>query len=108
MLSALGVDAQGVLDLVGSIADPASGITQIRVDTTWLPPFTSDRPLEGSPSPVLAFLKPKITVTFDSGRTFVSAPYGDPGPESNWPILAAALMIGGAFGALAIIRRFSR
>jgi hypothetical protein len=107
MLARLGADIQDVLNAAQALADPTSGVQSIRVDTAWLPPITSEAPLAGPPSPILTWLKPQITVTYSTGKSFTAAPYGPPG-ESRWPLLAAGLMVAGALGALWAIRKLSR
>ena len=73
-------------------------VTQIRVDTTWLPPiilnqpFASNASVQGS-SPLLDILKPKITIVPSGMSPVVASPWGDPG-TSKWPVLQAALGVG--------------
>lgn len=81
-------------------------VTQVRVDTAYLPPIVIDdpfRPGNGKPSPVLQALKPRITLMV-SGKPVVVTPYGDPGP-SKWPAIKTGLAIAGLVGAGLLLKR---
>lgn len=81
-------------------------VTQVRVDTAYLPPIVIEDPFkpgQGPPSPVLQALKPRITLMV-SGRPVVVAPYGDPGP-SKWPAIKTGLAIAGGIGLVLLLKR---
>lgn len=89
-------------------------VSGILVETAWGPPiFIPDPFRPAAPGEVSAgdftgqILKPKITVTFRTGDTYVSKPYGDPGP-SKWGYIqigAALLSLGVLYVIFAKQRR---
>ena len=84
-------------------------VTQIRVDTTWLPPIIMDQPFSSNASvkgssPWLELLKPKISVTPSGMSPVVASPWGDPG-TSKWPILQAAIGVGLLVGIAYLVGR---
>lgn len=79
-------------------------VTQIRVDTEYLPPLVLNDPFQpGQPSPLMQALKPRITLMV-SGKPVVVAPYGEPG-TSKWPAIKTGLVIAGGIGLVWLLKR---
>jgi hypothetical protein len=88
-------------------------VQKVQIDSVLLPQITINDPL--GPSPVaasedspgfLSLLKPRITVYTPSGP-FITAPWGDPGETSAWPLIEAGLAIGGVlaiYGTIKLLR----
>ena len=73
----------------------ASIVSGVRVESAWGPTFTVAQPFASSPpSPLLTFLKPKVTLLLNGGAEYAIAPYGEPG-RSKWPLVQAGLIFGG-------------
>jgi len=77
-------------------------ITQIRVDTQYLPPIVMNDPFSPNAAPgassfLLKLLKPQITVTADGLNPITAAPWGAPG-SNKWPVVQLGLLaiMGGA------------
>lgn len=84
----------------------ASIVSGVRVESAWGPTFTVAQPFAASgsgPSPLLTFLKPKVTLLLNGGAEYAITPYGEPGP-TKWPMVQAGLIFGGLLLAGFIIQ----
>jgi hypothetical protein len=70
-------------------------VQSITIESAWFPTIQIDDPFApGPPSPILQFVKPRITITPKAGSPIVSAPWGEP-TENNWEYLKWVLVAGG-------------
>jgi hypothetical protein len=85
-------------------------IDGVRIDSAYLPAVVLSDPFApGPPNPIMAVLRPQVTI-YPAGAfsPVVVAPYGEPGP-SRWPMVRAGLIVGGvALFALLFIRQRKR
>jgi len=83
-------------------------ITQIRIDTEYLPPIILNDPFSSNASPgassfLLKLLKPQVSVTASGLNPVVAAPWGSPG-ANKWEYVQLGL-IAAAIGAVLLWRR---
>lgn len=92
-------------------SDLLSLVKGVKIETAYLPPIELRDPFGaggGAPNPLLAALKPRITIDAAFGGPITVAPYGDPG-ESRWPLVQAGLVLaGGAIGLWLLSRLLRR
>ena len=79
-------------------------ITQIRIDTEYLPPIILNDPFSpdaapGASSFLLRLLKPQVTVKADGLNPITATPWGAPG-SNKWPIVQLGLMAFAAGGIM--------
>lgn len=70
--------------------------TTVKVETTLAPPFTLDlsTSASGPPSPLVSFLRPRVTVVRDGTTLLVSQPAGSPDDAPPFGFLFIALLLG--------------
>lgn len=72
-------------------------ISRVEVDTAYGPPIKLDDPFApGPPNPYLQQLRPRVRLHLrdQSLKPITIQPYGAPGP-TKWPMIQAALVVGG-------------
>lgn len=83
-------------------------ITQIRIDTEYLPPIILNDPFSPNATPgissfFLKMLKPQVSVTAEGLNPVTAAPWGTPG-SNKWPIVQLGLLAAVA-GAVVLWKR---
>lgn len=81
----------------------SEAVDTIRIETAFLPTIILDKPLEGGqPNPLMALLKPRITVSGRYGAQTLE-PYG--APPYNWPAVQIGLIAVAVVVTLIILRK---
>lgn len=88
-----------------------SAVKTIRVYTAYGPPIEIDDPFApGPPNAAIAWMKPRVEITFAVGNPLVIQPWGDPRP-GHWGEVQVGGIVAGAlayFGAMYLLLRGRR
>jgi len=93
------------------VDDIAGRVSRVTVESSFLPTIDLDHPFApGTPSPFLAALRPRVTVSFENDifKPVVMAPYGDPDAADFGALKALALVAGVALAGVLASRFYFR